>query len=522
MTQPAPDLPGLRLERLLGSGGYSDVFLYRQQLPSRLVAVKVLRNSGLGEAQRSRFTAEANAMAGLADHPNIVPVFSASVSDDGRPYLVMQYYSQPNLAVRAASERLGVPEVLRVGIQIASAVETAHRAGILHRDIKPANLLISQYGAPGLTDFGIAGQLADIGSPADDDELGVSVPWAPPEVLYASAPTSVQSDVYALAATLWHLLVGRSPFEVRGGDNSAFALMRRVRDAPAPTTGRADVPAALDRLLRQAMSKDPAGRPATAIEFARRLQAVEQELSLPRTQIVVTTEGLGGDGDPEPPEHYSTAPATVARPLSVTAQPPPTYRAASPQDAAAAPVTDARPDAYAAQRSAAPLRYAPGEGPHAPSVRASPDHQPDHRVEPQGSRGRRTAGLLVAAGLVVVAAGVGVTLVATGGDDPGPTSTVSQDPGTQDAGLPGEDVPPGRPAVAARRAGSAVAFSWTYSARRRDDTYQWRETTGKRRTGVVTAPALRLAAATRTCVQVRVVRADGTNASATFSPEGCA
>ena len=186
-------------------------------------------------------------MAGLADHPNIVPVISAGISGDGRPYIVMMYYPRPNLAVRAASERLGVAEVLRIGIQIASAVETAHRAGILHRDIKPANMLINQYGAPGLTDFGIAGTIAE----GDDEDTGVSVPWSAPEVLYATGPTSVRSDVYSLAATLWHLLVGRSPFEVRGGDNSAVRA-----DAPGPRQ-----PAALDRPRRRARLAGPAAAP---------------------------------------------------------------------------------------------------------------------------------------------------------------------------------------------------------------------------------------------------------------------
>ena len=120
------------------------------------VAVKVLSGEGLTHQTRERFVAEANAMAELAGHPNIVQVFRADNTADGRPYLVMKYYPQRNMAVRSRMERLSVPEVLQIGIRIACAVETAHRVGILHRDIKPANILTSQYGEPGLTDFGIA------------------------------------------------------------------------------------------------------------------------------------------------------------------------------------------------------------------------------------------------------------------------------------------------------------------------------------------------------------------------------
>ncbi len=204
----------------------------------------------------------------------------------------MKYYPPPNLAMRARAERFSVEDVLRTGIQLASAVETAHRAHITHRDIKPANVLVSAYGAPGLTDFGIAGRGAREGDvePEATDDVGVSVPWAPPEVLYGQSNGDERSDVYSLAATLWQLLVGRSPFEVPGGDNSAYALMPRIRSTAPPATGRQDVPAGLERLLSQAMAKDPAHRPASALEFARALQAVEQQQRLGRTPIVVLDE----------------------------------------------------------------------------------------------------------------------------------------------------------------------------------------------------------------------------------------
>ena len=287
-----PKIPGLVFVQPLGSGGYADVFLYEQQSPRMPVAVKVLKAEGLTDTLRRQFVEEADTMAALGDHPYIVQVFRAGTSDDGRPYLVMKYYPPPNLAMRARAERFSVEEVLRTGIQLASAVETAHRAHITHRDIKPANVLVSAYGAPGLTDFGIAGRGARDGEtpPEATDDVGVSVPWAAPEVLYGQSNGDERADVYSLAATLWQLLVGRSPFEVPGGDNSAYALMPRIRSTPLPSTGRPDVPAGLERLLAQAMAKDPARRPATALELARALQAIEQHQRLARTPIVVLDE----------------------------------------------------------------------------------------------------------------------------------------------------------------------------------------------------------------------------------------
>jgi tRNA A-37 threonylcarbamoyl transferase component Bud32 len=282
-----PDLPGYRFIRHLGAGGNAQVYLYEQDLPHREVAVKVLNESALSEAARRRFTAEANVTAGLA-HRHIVQVFDAKVTDDGRPYIVMPYYPQPNLSVRARRAHFSVAEVLRIGVQIGSAVETSHRHDVLHRDIKPQNILIDSYGEPALTDFGIAT------TKGGDGPEGLSVPWSPPEILYGTAPGDQRSDVYSLGATLWHLFVGHSPFEVPGGDNTPYALMGRIKSESVPRTGRADVPDSLERLLRQTMAKDPAARPQTAMELIRGLQSIEQEMRLPLTQPVLPADGPQG------------------------------------------------------------------------------------------------------------------------------------------------------------------------------------------------------------------------------------
>ena len=277
-----PALDGFDPIELIGSGGYADVFLFQQHMPSRKVAVKVLVGDVVAGAA---FTAEANLMARVSAHPYIVGVYDARVAADGRPYLVMEYYPGLNFLERARSERFSIAEALRVAIQVASAVETAHRAGILHRDIKPANILTSEYGRPGLTDFGIA----SAEGPGDEAE-GVSIPWSPPEA-FGHATLDVRADVYSLAATTYHLLTGRSPFEIPGGRNGPLDLMARIERERVPPIGRADVPPSLERLLAQAMSKDPAHRPAAAAEFARSLQAVENELRLATTPLELPDVG---------------------------------------------------------------------------------------------------------------------------------------------------------------------------------------------------------------------------------------
>ncbi|MFH6779954.1 serine/threonine-protein kinase, partial [Clavibacter michiganensis] len=207
-----PVLPGFTYVTVLGYGGFADVFLYEQDMPRRQVAVKVMLAEIVTERLRAMFRAEADLMAQLSAHPSVLTVHQASVAADGRPYLVMELCSS-SLSDRYRREPLGVAEVLRVGIRIASAVETAHRAGVLHRDIKPANILTTAFGHPVLSDFGIASTLEDA---AATDAVGLSIPWSAPEVLAAESPGTVRSEVWSLAATVYSLLAGRSPFEVPG------------------------------------------------------------------------------------------------------------------------------------------------------------------------------------------------------------------------------------------------------------------------------------------------------------------
>lgn len=282
-----PDLAGFSPVQLVGSGGYADVFLYDQHLPARRVAIKVLVAEAVaGGSSQRQFVAEANLMARVSAHPYIVTIFQADIAADGRPYLVMEYYPGPNFLQRARTERFSVADVLRAGIQLASAVETAHRMGVTHRDIKPANVLTSEFRRPGLTDFGIAAAEG----PDSDESDGVSIPWSPPEA-FDDDVLGPTADVYSLAATLHHLMVGRSPFEAPGGRNGPLDLMTRIQRERAPSSGRADVPVSLERALAHAMSKDPQHRPASAADLARVLQSIEAELRLSVTPLELADDG---------------------------------------------------------------------------------------------------------------------------------------------------------------------------------------------------------------------------------------
>lgn len=279
-----PVIPGFSFVSHLGSGGFADVFLYQELWFDRLVAIKVLSGQ-LSEEAIVRFTEEANLMARLSNHPSIVTVYRAGVSADHRPFLVMEYCSQPNLDAGYRTGRFGEAEVLSVGVEIAGAVETVHRAGIVHRDIKPANVLTTDYGRRALSDFGIA---AALGSGV----RGVSVPWAPPEALVPGGVTDERGDVYGLAATLFTLLAGRAPYEVPGVSGSTADLVARIQGLPVPVLDRADVSVPLREVLARAMAKDPAQRFEGALEFGRALQQVQARLTLPQTKLEVRE----GDG----------------------------------------------------------------------------------------------------------------------------------------------------------------------------------------------------------------------------------
>ncbi|WP_158648052.1 serine/threonine-protein kinase [Nocardioides houyundeii] len=328
----APYLPGFTFVEHLGSGGFADVFLYEQEWPRQRVAVKVVRpDVPLTDREKSLFAAEANAMARLADHPYIVSVITAGLTEDGgRPYLVMRFCPPPDLGIRVRSHPMSPMDAIATGIKLASAIETAHRSGILHRDIKPSNVLVTTYHEPALTDFGIAGHIQDV---ASDQEVRISYPWSPPEMLDGRSNGSVASDVYSLGATIWHLLVGRSPFSIPNGDNSTRALSARILHAAAPATQRPDVPPALDRLLQQCLAKDPAHRPASALDLARALQRIESDAGFPRTAVAV-------EGD-RPDEAVKVTPTavedhTVMKPVTVIS-------ASRPRAALPPPEADAAP-----------------------------------------------------------------------------------------------------------------------------------------------------------------------------------
>ena len=276
-----PDLPGFTYVDILGSGGFADVYLYEQQLPKRRVAVKVLIADRMSSGSAEEFTAEANVMAMLSTHPAIVTIYQAGVARDGRPYLVMEYCPKPNLQVRYRREPFSVAESLRVGIQVAAAVETAHRAGVLHRDIKPANILVTEYNRPG--PHRLRHRLDDerrrgVGGAVDPLVAARVVRRRAAQRsalrrLRSSARRSTRCSPDARRSS-WP---GSATPPPSSSSASSGCRCRRSAERMRPTS--------LERALERAMAKSPADRYESALAFARALQKVQIELSHSVTPI---------------------------------------------------------------------------------------------------------------------------------------------------------------------------------------------------------------------------------------------
>ncbi|MDO5746502.1 MAG: serine/threonine-protein kinase [Actinomycetaceae bacterium] len=305
-----PLIDGYEYQSYLGSGGFADVFLYQQYLPERLVAVKVL-HADVTDDVKERFHAEANVMAKLSSHPSIVSIYAASTATDGRSYIVMEYCPPPHVGKIVSQKPYSVPQALEIGIQLGAAIETAHRAGIIHRDIKPANVLMTAYGRPVLTDFGIASS-----GETQQGFQGVSLLWAPAEQQTGKGETGPRCDVFSLGATIYALLAGHSPFKIPGGDNSPPKITARVLNGFVPSTGRSDVPRQLENVIRKALSKDPQQRYATALEFVDALHRTQRDIGLPATHVDVLDEKAPrfyDSGDEDQPTRIRALPSFDAQ-----------------------------------------------------------------------------------------------------------------------------------------------------------------------------------------------------------------
>ena len=266
------------LEREIGAGGMATVYLARDVKHHRHVALKVM-NAELGAVLGGdRFLSEIRVTANL-QHPNLLPLFDSGDAD-GLLFYVMPYIEGQNLRARLEREKqLPVHDALRIATAVASALDYAHRHGVIHRDLKPENILL-QDGQPVVADFGIALAVAHAGGERlTQSGLSLGTPhYMSPEQAAGDRSIDGRTDIYSLGAVLYEMLVGDPPHTA----STAQALIAKLltEEPRAVRAGRSSVPPPVERALHRALAKLPADRWATAREFAQALESGYTEQAL--------------------------------------------------------------------------------------------------------------------------------------------------------------------------------------------------------------------------------------------------
>jgi serine/threonine-protein kinase len=259
---------------LLGQGGMGAVYKARDPSLDRVVAVKTINPLLLaGGATRGeyleRFRREARA-AGRLSHPNIVSVFDLGLDEaTDTPFIVMEYVAGVSLeAVLADNPVLPLDQALEIVEQVASALEEAHRGGVVHRDVKPANVFLDGRVRVKVGDFGVARLL---GSELTQTGVGLGTPgYAAPEVVRGGI-ADARSDVFALGVLAYRLVTGQRPFASQTRESLAFEILER--EPPPPRALRAEVPESVSQAILRALAKSPEARTPSAEAFARELRA---------------------------------------------------------------------------------------------------------------------------------------------------------------------------------------------------------------------------------------------------------
>jgi predicted Ser/Thr protein kinase len=244
---------GYRIERVLGRGGMSVVYLAEDLRLKRQVALKLLAPPmSTDEAFRGRFLEESQLAASL-DHPNVVPIYGAGEAGDDL-YIAMRYVEGQDLKVLLRAGALAAEPALRICSQVGEALDFAHEHGLVHRDVKPSNVLLDPNGHVYLADFGLTERLGD-GRTSEPSLFG-TIDYVAPEQIRGEEIDG-RADVYALGCLLYECLVGVSPFR-RGTD--AATLFAHLEDEPPPLPG-------LDDALSKALAKEPDRRQQTCGEL---------------------------------------------------------------------------------------------------------------------------------------------------------------------------------------------------------------------------------------------------------------
>ena len=284
---PGTKLGPYEIQAPLGAGGMGEVYRARDTRLERTVAIKILPSHLSSNPDlRTRFEREAKAISGL-QHPNICVLYDVG-RQDGVDFLVMEYLEGETLGTRLGRKPLTPDETLRIGIEVADALDKAHRSGIVHRDLKPGNVMLTK-GRAKLMDFGLAKPLAFAGAPQSGapafSAVATMASLASPVTVAGTVVGTVQymspeqvqgkeadgrSDIFAFGAMLYEMLTGKRAFEGKSQLSVASAVLEK--DPEPISTVQPLTPPALEHLVRTCLAKDPDQRFQSAHDLKLQLQ----------------------------------------------------------------------------------------------------------------------------------------------------------------------------------------------------------------------------------------------------------
>jgi serine/threonine-protein kinase len=419
---------GYRLDEIIGRGGMAVVYRAYDERLGRSIALKVLApRIARDEGFRQRFIRESRVAASV-DHPNIIPIFEAGESS-GVLFIAMRFvHGRDVLSIIEQQGSLPVPRACNIVTQVASALDAAHRLGLVHRDVKPANMLRDAAAGDDqtdhvyLSDFGLSKHWLSASHLTSHGEFLGTMDYVSPEQI-EGRPVDGRSDQYALACSAFEMLTGAPPFSQ---DETMAIMWAQVSAAPpALTSRRPGLPAAVDQVMARALAKAPGDRYGTCLEFASALrQACAAGPGAPRpvrspTQAVSRADlerGSSGDHGTQPIEKVAATP-----PEAGPATPPPP--AASPARESGAPTRDIQvppvPGGSGPAVSAPGESYPPTQGIQLPVTPGEPPraHQgyPSPAAgSPRRSRRSRATVLVACAALLGAAGGGGYALFGKG------------------------------------------------------------------------------------------------------------
>jgi serine/threonine protein kinase/DNA-binding LacI/PurR family transcriptional regulator len=266
------ELGGFIVQERIGRGGMATVYRAFQPSVNRSVALKIITldpNEGEKEEFRRRFAQEAKMIAGL-EHIHILPIYDYGIVDKEVAYIAMRLLRGGSLSDLLHGEPLDMERIADIFTQIASGLAFAHRHGVIHRDLKPSNIMLDEAGNAYLTDFGLA---KFIGGSLDLTRTGhiVGTPiYMSPEQLRGD-PLDQRSDIYSMGVILYHMLVGKPPFDASDTNMVSVIYQHLEKDPTPPRDHVPSIPEAVETVAMKALRKDPARRYASVEEMASEL-----------------------------------------------------------------------------------------------------------------------------------------------------------------------------------------------------------------------------------------------------------